>query len=70
MLSGVYDLNMLHQLPNSETNLMIPSDLATMERLCGTTSEYNIVFMTSRIAGIVTDVQEEKKRTGHLIGRP
>jgi len=37
-----------------------PSDLVTMERSCGSTTEYDIVFMTARIAEIVADVQEEK----------
>ena len=51
---------MTDQLPDSETNLIIPSDLVTLERLSGTTSEWNTIFMTSRIADIISNVQEEK----------
>jgi len=59
MLSG-QNLNMVHQLPDNETSLTIPSDLVTMERLSKTTDEYNIVFMTSHISEVVANVQEEK----------
>jgi hypothetical protein len=58
MLAG-HELNMVHQIPDNETNLTIPSDLVTMERCCKTTSDYNISFMTPRIANIVYEVQEE-----------
>jgi len=60
MLSGGQDLNLIHQLPDSQTNLTIPSDLVLVERRRGTTDKYNIKFMTRRIADIVIDVQEEK----------
>ena len=43
---------MVHQLPDSETNLTIPSDLVTMERFYEATGEYNIMFVTARIAKI------------------
>ena len=60
MLSGGQNLDLAHQLPDNEINLTIPSDLVTMERSCGSTAEYDIMFMTARIAEIVADVQEEK----------
>jgi len=50
------ELNMAHQLPDKESSLTIPSDLVTMERLYETTSDYNISFMTPRIADIVYKV--------------
>jgi len=63
MLSGGQELNMVNQLPDSETNLTIPSDLVTMERLDEETDEeideYTIMFATAHIAKIVADVQEE-----------
>ena len=68
MLDGTQDTNMVHQLPDNETSLMIPSDLVTMERRSGETSQYTITFMTPHIADIVADVQEE--RTGHVVGTP
>jgi hypothetical protein len=61
MLSGGRDLTTAHQLPDSETNLTIPSELVTMERLSGTTSKWIAMFMTPRIADIISNVQEEKK---------
>jgi hypothetical protein len=60
MLSGGQAPNVVHQLPDNDTNLTIPSDLVTMERRRGRTSQYNIIFMTPRIAKIVADVQGEK----------
>jgi hypothetical protein len=60
MLAGVINSKELHQLPGNKTNMMIPTDLATMTRSNESTSEYNIVFMTQRIADIVADVQREK----------
>jgi hypothetical protein len=59
MLSGVLPANELHQLPDDETNLMIPSDLVTMERRNGLT-RYTIILMTPRIADIVADIQQEE----------
>jgi hypothetical protein len=64
MLSGVFNASEFHQfpddeIPDNETNMTIPSDLVTMERRNGSTSEYNIILMTPRIANIVTDVQQE-----------
>jgi hypothetical protein len=60
MLSGVFDTGELHQLPDDETNMTIPSDLVTMERCNGSTSEYNIIFMTARIFDIVVNIQQER----------
>jgi hypothetical protein len=60
MLRGVYNPTDLHQLPDEETHMMLPTDLATMERRNESTRDYNIVFMTPRIANIVADVQREK----------
>jgi hypothetical protein len=48
-----------HELPDYETNMMIPSDLATMERRNGPT-DYSLILMTPRIADIVADVQQEE----------
>ena len=59
MLSGSQGFDMVDELPDSETNLTIPSDLGTMERFYETTSQYNIMFATACIAKIVADVQEE-----------
>jgi len=53
---------MVHQLPDSETNLTIPSDLVTMERFHEETNEYNIIFATARIAKIIADVQEKHRK--------
>ena len=47
--------------PDDVANLTIPSALVTMERRREKTREYDIVFMTPRIAEIVADVQEEKE---------
>ena len=66
MLAGVANPKELHQLPDDETNMTIPSDLATMKRSNESTRYYNIIFMTPHIANIVADVSE--KRTGHRIG--
>jgi hypothetical protein len=61
MLSGVFSPGGLHQLPDDETNMMIPSNLVTMERRNGsTTSDHKIIFMTPRIFSIVVDVQQER----------
>ena len=60
MLSGGQGPSTMHQLPDSETNLTVPSDLATMERFNKTTGEYSIAFATARIVMIVADVQEEE----------
>jgi hypothetical protein len=67
VLAGLPNSDESHQLPDDETNMTIPTDLVTMERRDGSTSEYDIVYMTSRIANIVVDVQQEK-RTGQRIG--
>jgi hypothetical protein len=60
MLEGGRDLGIGNRLPDNETNLTIPSDLVTMARLPGMTSDYNIIFMTPRIASIVSEVQDER----------
>jgi hypothetical protein len=49
----------LHQLSEDETNMMIETDLVTMERRTGSISEYDIVYMTQRIAEIILDVRRE-----------
>ena len=59
MLSGGRELNM-NELSDNETNLTIPSALVTMERRRGTIRQYDIIFMTARIAKIIADVQEEE----------
>jgi hypothetical protein len=52
MLSGSQKLNMVHQLPDSETDLTIPSDLVTMERfdeeIDEETDEYTIIYVRDR----------------------
>ena len=60
MLSGGQELDNVNQLSDSETNLAIPSNLVTMERHRGKTRQYDIIFMTARIAKIIVDVQEER----------
>jgi hypothetical protein len=60
MLKGVPNRNELDQLPDNETSMMIPTDLATMKRRNGSTSDHEIVFMTRRISDIVVEVQQEK----------
>jgi hypothetical protein len=60
MLAGVSNPNGMHQLPDNETNMTIPTGLVTMERRNGSTNNYNIVLVTPRIADIVADVQQEK----------
>lgn len=60
MLSGVFNASELHQLPDDETNMTIPTDLVTMERRRNGTAKYNILLMTRRIADIVADVQQEE----------
>jgi hypothetical protein len=62
MLNGVSNSSKLHQLFNNETNVTIPNDLATMERRNGSISNYDIIFMTPRIADIIVDVQQEEDR--------
>lgn len=52
--------NAADRLVDNETNLMIPSSLVNMERQDGETRQYNIKFMTVRIAEIVADVQGER----------
>jgi hypothetical protein len=59
MLSGVFSPVGFHQLPDDETNMTIPSNLVTLERRNGSTSDHNIIFMTPRIFEIVVDVQQE-----------
>jgi hypothetical protein len=59
MLKGVSNPRELHQLPEDETNMTIPSDLVTMERRTGSISQYDIVYMTQRIAEIIADVLRE-----------
>ena len=61
MLSGGPGLehNAVDRLVDNETNLMIPSSLVNMERQDGD-RQYNIKFMTVRIAEIVADVQGER----------
>ena len=59
MLAGVANPQELHQLRDDETNMMIPTDLATMKRCNESASGYKIVFMTRRIADIVAHVQRE-----------
>ena len=60
MLSGSQWPTTVHQTPDNESNLTIPSDLVTMERFNETTDEYSIEFATARIAMIVADVQAEE----------
>jgi hypothetical protein len=60
MLAGVANSKELHQFPDDGTNMMIPTDLATMKRSNESTSDYNITYMTPRVAGIVADVRREK----------
>jgi len=60
MLSGVSNSSRLHRLPDNETNMMIPSDLATMVRYNGSTSDYKIILMTPHISDLVAEVQQEK----------
>jgi len=59
MLSSVSNPIEVYRLPNDETRMMMPNALVTMDRLDGSTSDHVIMFMTSRIADIVIDVQEE-----------
>lgn len=59
MLAGVTDPGVLHQLPDDETNMTMPSDLVTMKRRNESTRESRLILMTQRIADIVADVQEE-----------
>jgi hypothetical protein len=59
MLAGVTDPGVLHQLPDDETNMTMPSDLVTMKRRNESTRKSRLILMTQRIADIVTDVQEE-----------
>ena len=59
MLSGGVGPNAAHQLVDNESNLIIPSDLVTMERFGETTYECKIRFMTSHIAMIIAEVQEQ-----------
>ena len=59
MLSGSQRPNTVHQIPDNESTLTIPSDLVTMERFKEKTNKYSIAFATARIAMIVADVQEE-----------
>jgi hypothetical protein len=55
---------MVHQLPDNESNLTIPSALVTMERRRKRTSQYDtghdIIFMTPRVAETVAEVQKEQ----------
>jgi hypothetical protein len=60
MLAGVSDPGGMHQLPDNETSMVMPTDLVIMERRNGSIDDYNIVLMTPRIADIVADVQQEK----------
>ena len=53
---------MAHQLPDIDSHMILPSDLATMERFKKTTDMFNIRFATARVAMIVADVQEEDSR--------
>jgi len=62
MLSGASNYSLLHQLPDDETNMMLPTDLVTMERRNGSTSDYKIKFMTRRISDLVIEVQQELGR--------
>jgi hypothetical protein len=62
MLSGSQGVDIVPPLPDSETNLAIPSNLVTMERRDGSTRQYDVMFATARIAKIIADVQEEKSR--------
>jgi hypothetical protein len=59
MLTGLSNSNEIHQLPDDETNMMMPTDMFTMDRLNGSTRDHKIKFMTPRIAGIVVTIQEE-----------
>jgi hypothetical protein len=59
MLAGAVNPQELHPLSDDETNTVIPTDLATMERSDKSPSGYKIVFMTRRIADIVAHVQRE-----------
>ena len=59
MLSDGQGNNTANQVLDKKTSLTIPSILVTMERCSGETSEYDIMFMTRRIAEIVAEVQEE-----------
>jgi hypothetical protein len=62
MLNGVSNPSELDQLPEDETNMTIPTDLGTMERRTGSISQYDIVYMTQRIAEIIADVLREGDR--------
>jgi hypothetical protein len=62
MLSGVFNASELHQLPDDETNMTIPTDRVTMERRRNETAKYNIALMTQRIADVVAEVQQEEDR--------
>jgi hypothetical protein len=57
MLAGVSDSD---GLPDYDTHMAIPNDLATMERCDGSISDHVIMFMTPRIVDIVADVQGGK----------
>jgi hypothetical protein len=60
MLAGVSDFRGGDELPDRKTNMAIPNDLATMERRRESlNNDYNIIFMTPRIADIVANVQQE-----------
>jgi len=59
MLSGGLGPNAAHQLVDSDSNLVIPSELVTVERVDGTTDRHKIMFTTARIAMRVAELQEE-----------
>jgi hypothetical protein len=60
MLAGVSIPDAMHQLPDNETNMTMPTNLVTMKRRNESTNDYKIVLMTRRIAEVVADVQQER----------
>ena len=61
MLSGGQGPDEEYRLYDTRTNMMIPSDLVTMERAGEKTNKYDLMFATPRIAQVVADVQEKQR---------
>jgi hypothetical protein len=61
--SMLADPRRAYHLPDNETDMTIPTNLVTVERLEKSTSQYRIILMTPRIAGIVADVQQKNDWT-------